>query len=98
DRARLLPAPGEALAGERASGAARLRDPSGALAARLGGVGPNPLFDGAPALAFAMQPGAEVDTRLYAKRRGLAVRPSSEGLSVLRLRAEAAAHARPDLA
>ena len=98
DLARLFPAPGEALAGERASAAARLRDPSGALAARLGGVGPNPLFDGAPALAFAMQPGAEVDTRLYAKRRALAVRPSSEGLSVLRLRAEDVAHARPDLA
>ena len=87
-----------AASGERASAAARLRDPSAAVATHLGGVEANPLFDGAPALAFAMQPGAEVDTRLYAERRALVVRPSSEGLSLLRLRAEDVAHARPDLA
>src|SRR5256712_6453027 len=45
-----------------------------------------------------MRPGAEVDTRLYTERRALGVRPSSEGLSLLRLRAEDVAHARPDLA
>src|SRR5205809_7044907 len=45
-----------------------------------------------------MRPGAEVDTRLYSERRALGVRPSSEGLSLLRLRAEDVAHARPDLA
>src|SRR5439155_55490 len=98
DLAGLLPASGQALAGERASAAARLRDPSAAVAARLGSVEANPLFDGAPALAFAMRPGAEVDTRLYSERRALGVRPSSEGLSLLRMRAEDVAHARPDLA
>jgi len=98
DLAGLLPASGQALAGERASAAARLRDPSAAVAARLGSVEANPLFDGAPALGFAMRPGAEVDTRLYTERRALGVRPSSEGLSLLRLRAEDVAHARPDLA
>src|SRR5881398_2965235 len=76
DLAGLLPASGQALAGERASAAARLRDPSAAMATRLGSVEANPLFDGAPALGFAM-------------------RPSSEGLSLLRLRAEDVAHARP---
>ena len=98
DLAGLLPASGQTLAGERASAAARLRDPSAAVAARLGSVEANPLFDGAPALGFAMRPGAEVDTRLYTERRALGVRPSSEGLSLLRLRAEDVAHARPDLA
>ena len=98
DLAGLLPASGQALAGERASVAARLRDPSAAVAARLGSVEANPLFDGAPALAFAMRPGAEVDTRVYSERRALTLRPSSEGLSLLRLRAEDVAHARPDLA
>src|SRR5207247_2473827 len=85
-------------AGGRASAAARRRDPSAAVAARLGRGEANPLFDGAPALGFAMRPGAEVDTRLYSERRALGVRPSSEGLSLLRLHAEDVAHARPDLA
>src|SRR5207244_840348 len=68
DLAGLLPASGQALAGERASAAARLRDPSAAVAARLGRGEANPLFDGAPALGFAMRPGAEVGTRLWRER------------------------------
>src|SRR5439155_300908 len=63
DLAGLLPASGQALAGERASAAARLRDPSAAVAARLGRGEANPFFDGAPALGLAMRPGAEVDKR-----------------------------------
>src|SRR4029077_6216555 len=65
DLAGLLPPVGQAVARERASVAARLRDPGATVVARLGEIVANPRFDGAPALAFAMQPGAEVDTRLY---------------------------------
>src|SRR5439155_1102654 len=89
DRARLL-----GPAGARAGAA--LRD--AARSARLGAVGPNPIFDGAPALGFAMRAGAEVDTRLYARRRRITVAPSPDGLSRLSLTAEDVAHARPDLA
>ncbi|TMB44038.1 MAG: DUF3999 domain-containing protein [Deltaproteobacteria bacterium] len=89
DLARLL-----GPAGARAGAA--LRD--AARSARLGAVGPNPIFDGAPALGFAMRAGAEVDTRLYARRRRITVAPSPDGLSRLSLTAEDVAHARPDLA
>ena len=74
------------------------RDPGATPVGRLGPVRPNPLFDGAPALAFAMRPGAEIDTGLYRERRAIRVEPSGEGLSRLVLAPEDVASARTDLA
>jgi hypothetical protein len=73
-------------------------DPDATAVARLGAIRPNPSFDGAPALAFAMRPGAEIDTGLYRARRVIRVEPSGEGLSRLVLAPEDAASARSDLA
>ncbi len=58
----------------------------------------NPAFEPTPALAFAMQPGAAVDTRSFSHRRSLRVTPTENGLSRLRLSPEDIAAARPDLA
>ncbi len=65
--------------------------------ARLGDVQPNPLFDPAPVLGFAMRPAAPVDVRLYSRRRSIETSPSPEGLTRLRLRPEDLAAAQPDL-
>jgi hypothetical protein len=74
------------------------REPGATAVGRLGPVRPNPLFDGAPALAFAMRPGAEIDTGLYRARRAIRVEPSVEGLSRLVLAPDDVASARSDLA
>ena len=66
--------------------------------ARLGSIGPNPVFDASPILAFAMRPGAEIDTRPYTHQRRLLAKPSPEGLVRLRLGIEDLAWARDDLA
>jgi hypothetical protein len=71
--------------GERAEAVARLHDPEAVGPARLGEIGANPAYDGTPALAFAMHPGAEIDRRVFSHVRPLKVPAASEGLSRLRL-------------
>jgi hypothetical protein len=89
---------GTALEGDPARAAARLYDPSELGQARLGDIRKSPIFDATPALAFAMHPGAEIDPRVYAHRRPIAISPSSEGLSALLVAPDDVAHARADLA
>ena len=85
DLAGLLP-PVEAVAvGKRAEAAALLADRASIQAARLGEIRPNAAYDGAPALAFAMHPGATIDRRLFSHLRTITVPESSEGLSRLRI-------------
>jgi hypothetical protein len=72
-------------AGKRAEAAALLYDPGVVRPARLGASRPSPDYDGAPVLAFAMHPGAEVDRRLFSHRRTITVPAAPEGLSRLRL-------------
>ncbi|HSL18156.1 MAG TPA: hypothetical protein VLB51_09665 [Methylomirabilota bacterium] len=86
------------VTGEAARRALALLDPANAGPAALGQVMANPGWDPAPALAFAMHPGAEVDPRPFRYRRQLAVNPSPEGLSLLPLEPADLAVLRPDLA
>jgi len=88
---------GERLEGARAEIAMRLRDATALPMARLGPIGPNPLFDASPALRFAMHPGAALDERIFAHRRTLRVEPSAEGLSRLKLLPADTAVSREDL-
>lgn len=76
-----------------------LRDPSerSARGAKLGAVRPNPAFDPAPALGFAMRPGPEVDLGSYSHRMRLRAPASAEGALRLRLPPEVLAAARADL-
>lgn len=97
DLAGLLPQTGTALDSRRADAAAQLAEAAESGRARLGETRANPAYDGAPALAFAMRPSAVLDARAYTHRRPLAVRPSPDGLSRVRLTAADAARARPDL-
>jgi hypothetical protein len=85
DLAGLLPPPAPAVTGRRAEAAALLYDPATVRPARLGSIRPNPAYDGAPALAFAMRPGSEVDRRLFSHLRRLTVPATAEGLSRLRI-------------
>ncbi len=73
-------------------------DPSRLETARLGAIGPNPFYDAAPALAFAMHPAAAAEAALFEHRRALHIEPSAEGLARLRLAPEDLARARGDLA
>ena len=73
------------VGGEGAQRALAVLDPALAQTATMGVSERNPDYDAAPALAFAMRPGAAIDTRLYSHRRRLKVEPSTEGLSSLRL-------------
>jgi hypothetical protein len=66
--------------------------------AHLGRPFRNPRFDPAPALAFVMHAGGEMDRAPYSHLRRLEVRPSAEGLARLELRAEDLSLLRPDLA
>lgn len=84
--------------GDAARVAGRLYDPAEVGTARLGPVRRNPAFDAAPALAFAMRPGAPVDARTYAWRRALPIPAAPEGLVRVRLAPEDTARLRPDLA
>jgi hypothetical protein len=97
DVAALIPRRGESGSGEQAAIVAGLRGPGGVVPASLGAVGPNPAFDRSPLLAFAMRPGAAIDTRLYTHRRPLAVPASLEGLTRVALGPEDVARARDDL-
>jgi len=85
DLAGLLPQPAVTVTGKRAEAAALLYDPAVVRAARLGAPRANPVYDGAPALGFAMRPGAEVDRRVFSHQRRIAVPDSAEGLSRLRI-------------
>jgi len=76
-------------------------DPDRLRTARLGEVGENPDFDGRPALAFAMRPGASLDPAPYRYQRPLdpfTAEPSPEGLYHLPLALDDLAEAQPDLA
>lgn len=66
--------------------------------ARLGETEPNPEFNSAPILAFAMRPSAEIDTRLYSHRRAMTATSSPEGLLRLELDIQDLARALPNLA
>ncbi len=50
-------------------------------AAVLGAAHPNPRFNPAPLLGYAMRAGAPVDTHRYSHRRSLTIPPSTDGLS-----------------
>jgi hypothetical protein len=86
------------LGGEGAQRALAVLDPDLAQTAALGDIGRNPEYDAAPALAFAMHPGATIDSRLFSHRRRLEVEPSAEGLSRLPLEPTDLAVLRADLA
>jgi len=75
-----------------------LYDPGQIGIAQIGAIRPNPRFDASPALAFAMHPGAEIDTRVFTHRRSLSIEPSLEGLSSLVLAPNDVAASRADLA
>ena len=98
DLAGLRPPVGREVYGQRAEALLRLYDPAAIHAAHLGAVRANPSFDAAPALAFAMRPGASIDPSTFARRRALDIRPSPEGLARLRLAPEDLAALREDLA
>jgi len=86
------------VAGEGARRAIAVLDPGLAQTATLGAAERNPEYDAAPALAFAIHPGAAIDARLYSHRRRLEVVPSAEGLSRLGLEPADLAVLRNDLA
>lgn len=78
--------------------ATRLWDPERLATATLGVVRPNPRFDAAPALAFAMRAGAAIETERLEWRRPIVVPAAPNGLARLVLAAGDLAHARADLA
>lgn len=73
------------------------RWPRRAGEARLGEIRPNPVFDPAPALGFAMRPGPAVEAGEYSHRMSLRAPASAEGALRLRLSPEVLAAARSDL-
>jgi len=77
--------------------AAMLLERDQTVPAELRDLRPNPGFDPAPLLAFAMHPGAVVEAGGFSHRRALHVTDSPDGLSRLRLRPEDVALARADL-
>ena len=97
DLAAFAPPGAGRIEGQRAEALAALYDLARLAVASAGPVRPNPAYDVAPALAFAMRPGARIETGAFAKRRALRVAPSPEGLARLRLSAEDLAVLRPDL-
>ena len=88
DLAGLLPPPQGTATGKRAEAAALLYDRAAVRPAHLGASRPNPAYDGAPALAFAMHPGAELDRRVFSHLRSITLTAAAEGLSRLRLEPE----------
>ncbi len=85
DLVSLLPPPAALVTGKRAQAAALLYDPATVRPVSLGPIHPNPAYDGAPALAFAMHPGAALDRRVFSHLRPITVPASPEGLSRLRI-------------
>jgi len=98
DLAAAAPQLGAAWSEDDASRMRAFLEPERSGTATLGAIRSNPGFDPAPALAYAMHPGAELDTRPYSHQRLLEVAPSAEGLARLRLTPEDLAIIRPDLA
>ncbi len=98
DLAGLLPRGTRTLDGQRAIAAAQLYDETDVGPASVGAIVNNPGFDHAPALAFAMRPGTEIDERRYSHQRALVITPSADGLVRLTLAPEETAVAREDLA
>jgi predicted amidohydrolase YtcJ len=88
DLAGLLPPAVGVVAGARAEAEARLFDEATVRPARLGPLRDNPAYDGAPALAFAMHPAAEIDRALFERVRPITVPAAPEGLSRLTLQPE----------
>jgi hypothetical protein len=86
------------IAGEGARHSLTVLDPAQAHTATLGVTERNPDYDAAPALAFAMHPGAPIDTRLFSHRRRIEIVPSNEGLSRIGLEPTDLAVLREDLA
>jgi hypothetical protein len=97
DLSNLLPARPARQRGERALVTEQLYDPSALATASLGPLLANPAFDPAPALAFAMEPGAQIDPRRFRHRVALGARDAPEGLFRMRLEPEIATRARRDL-
>jgi hypothetical protein len=77
--------------------AQRLWDADKLATATLGPIRPNPLYDAAPALAFAMRAGAPIETERLEWRRPIVVPEAPNGLSRLVLEAGDLARAQPDL-
>ena len=86
------------VSGEDAVQALAVLDPAQAHQATIGPTEQNPGYDPAPALAFAMHPGAAIDTRVFSHRRRVDVVPSAEGLSRLPFGPSDLAALRSDLA
>jgi hypothetical protein len=90
--------PPQPASGTDAEIATRLWDPARLATATLGPIRPNPRYDAAPALAFAMRAGAAVETERLEWRRPIVVPSAPNGLARLVLAAGDLARARPDLA
>lgn len=84
--------------GESAERMLAVLDPTRSRPATLAAVERNPGYDPAPVLAFAIHPGAELDSRPYSHRRRLDIAPSTEGLARLPLDPADLAVLRSDLA
>lgn len=84
--------------GDSADRALALLDPARASAAALGPLEPNSLYDAAPALSFAMHPGASIDPRFYSHRKRIEVKPSPEGLARIEIDTKDMAVMRTDMA
>ena len=97
DLAGLLSAERRRLSGEPARVGVELRDADRLGRARLGPPEANPWWDPAPALAFAMRPGAAIAAWPFAYRRPVPVPRTDEGLLRLRLDPETVARSRPGL-
>lgn len=98
DLAALDPQRRLAAHGETAEQAIAVLDPALAHRASLGALEPNPGFDPAPVLGFAIHPGADLDPGPFSHRRHLRISPSPEGLAKIELEPADLAVLRSDLA
>ena len=89
---------GTEVTGQGARIGVELRDSARLHLARLGPAQPNPRWDPAPALAFAMRPGSKIATWPFEYRSALVVPETREGLLRLSLPAEILAKCRADFA
>jgi hypothetical protein len=86
------------VSGESAVRALAILDPAQSQQAVIGPAERNPAYDPAPALAFAMHPGAEIAPGMFSHRRRVSIQPSAEGLSRISLEPADLAVLRPDMA
>ncbi|HET9299695.1 MAG TPA: hypothetical protein VFO11_07090, partial [Candidatus Polarisedimenticolaceae bacterium] len=96
DLAGLRPEPGREVYGRRAEALIRLYDGATVGTARLESLRANRAYDPSPALAFAMRPGASLDSSAWAMRRSLRVDRAPEGLTRVHLGPEDLARLAPD--